>query len=345
MATVDVTVIGAGVFGLSIGYVCARRGARVRVVDRVGVGAGASGGIVGALSPHTPENWNDKKQFQFESLIASRAFWPGVEACSGQSTGYGQVGRLQAVADTRALEFAHERVSGADDLWHGEAVWEVVRGNDGWAPVSPTGWLIHDTLSARLHPKWACASLAGAIRTLGGDVVVGAVPPQGQVVWATGVPGLAALSEAFEKPVGNGVKGQAILLDYAMPDAPQLFADGVHVIPHGDGTVAVGSTSERYFDAPTVTDGLLDDLYERAIAICPALQNAPVLARWAEVRPRSKTRSPMLGPWPGMDGHFIANGGFKIGFGMAPKVAEVMADLVLEGRDGIPDGFRVEACL
>jgi glycine/D-amino acid oxidase-like deaminating enzyme len=51
----------------------------------------------------------------------------------------------------------------------------------------------------------------------------------------------------------------------------------------------------------------------------------------------------MLGAWPGRAGHYVANGGFKIGFGMAPKVAKVMADLVLEGRDGVPEGFRVEA--
>jgi glycine/D-amino acid oxidase-like deaminating enzyme len=50
----------------------------------------------------------------------------------------------------------------------------------------------------------------------------------------------------------------------------------------------------------------------------------------------------MLGPWPSRPGHYIANGGFKIGFGMAPKVAEVMAELVLEDKDGIPQGFRVE---
>jgi glycine/D-amino acid oxidase-like deaminating enzyme len=53
----------------------------------------------------------------------------------------------------------------------------------------------------------------------------------------------------------------------------------------------------------------------------------------------------MLGPWPGRDGEFIANGGFKIGFGMAPKVAEVMADLVLDGVDAIPGEFRIEASL
>jgi glycine oxidase len=72
------------------------------------------------------------------------------------------------------------------------------------------------------------------------------------------------------------------------------------------------------------------------------LQDAPVVERWAGLRPRSRSRAPMLGPWPGRPGHYIANGGFKIGFGMAPKVAEVMADLLLEGRDAIPEGFRVE---
>jgi glycine oxidase len=68
-------------------------------------------------------------------------------------------------------------------------------------------------------------------------------------------------------------------------------------------------------------------------------------ARWAGIRPKSASRAPVLGAWPGRPGHFIANGGFKIGFGMAPKVAEVMADLVLEGRDTIPTDFTVETLL
>jgi len=74
----------------------------------------------------------------------------------------------------------------------------------------------------------------------------------------------------------------------------------------------------------------------------PALRDAPVVERWAGVRPRARSRAPMLGTWLNRPGHFIANGGFKIGFGMAPKMASVMADLMLEGRDAIPDGFRVE---
>ena len=71
---VDVTVRGAGIFWLSVAWACARRGARVQVVDPHGDGAGSSGWIVGALAPHTPENWNPKKAFQFDSLMMAQAW-------------------------------------------------------------------------------------------------------------------------------------------------------------------------------------------------------------------------------------------------------------------------------
>ena len=74
MAMVDVTVRGAGAFGLSIAWACAQRGAKVRVIDPYGPGAGSSGGLVGALAPHVPENWNPKKAFQFDSLIMAERF-------------------------------------------------------------------------------------------------------------------------------------------------------------------------------------------------------------------------------------------------------------------------------
>ena len=46
---VDITIRGAGIFGLAIAWACARRGATVRVVDPHGPMAGASGGLLGAL--------------------------------------------------------------------------------------------------------------------------------------------------------------------------------------------------------------------------------------------------------------------------------------------------------
>ena len=89
----EVTIRGAGIFGLSVAWACLQKGATVRVIDPYGPGAGASGGIVGALAPHVPENWNAKKAFQFESLLMAQPFWAEVEALGGLSSGYGRTGR------------------------------------------------------------------------------------------------------------------------------------------------------------------------------------------------------------------------------------------------------------
>ena len=51
---------------------------RIEVARPVGRVCGLAGGLVGALSPHVPEQWNTKKQFQLESLLMAEAFWAGV---------------------------------------------------------------------------------------------------------------------------------------------------------------------------------------------------------------------------------------------------------------------------
>jgi len=112
-------------------------------------------------------------------------------------------------------------------------------------------------------------------------------------------PDLEAMTSQHHRQVGNGVKGQALLLDFTAPAAPQLFADALHIVPHADGTVAVGSTSERAFDDPQSVDAQLDAVYAR----------------------------------------------FKIGFGMAPKVGEVMADLILDQHNAIPEAFQAASNL
>jgi glycine oxidase len=339
----DITVRGGGIFGLCIAYTAAKRGARVQLVETQALGAGSSGGVVGALTPHVPENWNSKKAFQLESLLMAQAFWDGVAACSNLPTGYARLGRLQAIADISALNLAQTRATSAAALWQGRAIWQV-RPATGAAhePRSPTHMLIEDTLSARLHPKLAAQALRAAITALGGAVIEGAdAPNQGAVVWATGLAGLNDLTHALGRPMGSGVKGQAALLQCDLRNCPQIYAESLHIVPHSDGTVGIGSTSENHWQDPTSTDTLLEALIARARAVMPALQDAPVVQRWAGLRPRASSRAPLLGQWPQRAGHYVANGGFKIGFGMAPKVAQVMVDLVLDGRDTIPPDFKI----
>lgn len=339
----DVTVRGAGIFGLSVAWACVQRGARVQVIDSKGSAAGSSGGIVGALAPHVPENWNPKKAFQLDSLLMAEPYWAAVAETGGRDPGYARTGRIQPVLGEDALPLARARGEGAAELWQGKAEWRVTRDVPGFAPDSPTGWYIYDSLTARIHPRQACHALVAALVAKGCPVVADGADA-GQVVWATGWQGLLDLSTALGRKVGDGVKGQAVLLRHSVPEAAQVFVEGLHIVPHADGTVAIGSTSEREFDAAATTDAQCDALLDKARKAVPALTEAPELARWAGVRPRARSRAPLLGPWPDRPGHFVANGGFKIGFGMAPKVGGVMADLVLdEDGSGIPAGFGFDA--
>jgi glycine/D-amino acid oxidase-like deaminating enzyme len=315
----------------------------VRVVDPHGVGAGASGGLVGALAPHVPEAWNALKQFQFESLLMAGGWWAAVASVGGVDPGYARTGRVQPLADAAAVEAARARAAGAAAHWGGVAEWVVEAAAGPFAPVSGTGLVVRDTLTARLSPRGAGRALVAALRARGAEVVAEAADA-GAVVQATGVAGLEALGEALGRKVGGGVKGQAAAFQWDAGECPQVYAAGLHVVPHADGTVAVGSTSENLWTVEGV-DAQVEDLIARARAAVPALAGAAVVERWAGVRPRAVSRQPVLGAWPGRAGQFVANGGFKIGFGLAPKVAEVMADLVLEGRDGVPEGMRVEALL
>ncbi|WP_299836834.1 FAD-binding oxidoreductase [uncultured Jannaschia sp.] len=332
---IDATILGAGIFGLSCAWAMARRGARVRVIDPNGVASGASGGIVGALAPHVPEQWNAKKAFQLDSLLMSEAWWAEVAAAGGGDPGYARTGRLQPISDAAAEALATDRAEGARHLWRGAATWQVEPAPEAWSPGTPR--VIRDTLSARIHPARACDALERALDAQGAEIV-STGPTRGAVLHATGWHGLGTLSDAQGRTAGVGVKGQAVLLDLDRRDRPQLFVDGLHIVPHADGTTAVGSTTERDFD-DTGTDARLDALLVGARAAVPDLAHARVLQRWAGIRPRARSRAPLLGVWPGRPEHFIANGGFKIGFGISPKVAEVMADLILEGHDRIPEAF------
>ena len=337
---IDVTVLGAGIFGLGCAWALSCRGARVRVIDPHGVGAGASGGVVGALAPHVPEQWNDKKAFQLDSLLMAEAWWSAIAWAGGGDPGYARTGRLQPIADGEARARAEDRAAGAAELWRGAAGWRIVPAPAEWGVG--TGEAIFDDLSARIHPARACAALAAAIRARGGAIVAEA-PWQGAVLHATGWRGLEAMRDGRGRPAGAGVKGQAAVFALDRRDRPQLYVDGLHVVPHADGTVAVGSTTEREFSEPGSVDERIDDVIARARGVVPELRGADVVRRWAGVRPRARSRAPLLGAWPGREGHFVANGGFKIGFGVAPKVAEVMAELILEGRDAVPEGFSTRA--
>lgn len=357
MSKRDVIVIGGGIWGLACAYACAARGQTVAIYEAGRVGQGASGGVVGAMSPNVPEDWNAMKQFQFEALASAEDFWTAVDAKSGLPSGYGRIGRVMPIMTERDRVLCEKRAENTKDLWQGQYQWQVLEAHPMIpAKAAPLG-VSYDTLSARMFPANAVASLARACLQQGVEINAGQIVTKlesgvvsgnwGQsyanaIILAGGLGGFALLDGYLAYPAGTGVKGQAALLDCDLGDAPQLYADGVYVIPHAGGVTAVGSTTEKIWDAADVVDEKLEAVIAKARGIFPSLGAAPVLQRWAGVRPKARRRYPMLGPVPSLPGVYCAMGAFTIGFGLAHKVGEVLADFATGGSFDLPKNFTVD---
>jgi len=368
---VDVLVAGGGVMGLWTALFAAQRGLSVRLAERARIGAGASGGLLGALMPHLPDRWNAKKAFQFDALVSLEREIAALEAETRLSTGYRRSGRLIPLPRPHHREIALGHAGDAGKVW-GPYTFEVLDAAPvvGWpAAAAMESGLVRDSLSARLSPRALVAALSTALSRLPNVSIVegaplarldpaagvahfadGATLAFGDCVLAAGVASfdlVAALGPPPKRPAGMAVKGQAALLKADIdPDLPVLFCDGLYVVPHDGGFAAVGSTSENRFDDPFATDAQLDALIERARAMAPLLGDAPMVERWAGLRPKAIGRDPMVGRHPDHARIHLMTGGFKVSFGLAHALARAVVNGLEGGTPAdVPPSFRVEAHL
>lgn len=365
----DILVIGGGVMGLWGAVKAAEAGLEVTLVEAGAIASGASGGLLGALFPWMPDRWNDKKQFQFDSLVALPAELAPLEAETGLSSGFRRNGRIIPLPKPHLREIAerHEREASVNwqqgenrFFWHVSDVPPVENYLD---PQFAAFGYIHDTLAARADPRKLTAVLRAWLErqpnvTLLENTALSAFDPKegraeiggaaigfSHAFVAAGVdsfPMLERLLPPLRKPLGQGVKGQAALLKADLDASlPVAFLDGLYIVPRENGHVAVGSTSENAYAEPFTTDALLDAVIEKARALVPALRNAPVLERWAGLRPKAIGRDPVVGPVPGHPNVIALTGGFKISFGVAHRLAAAAVDHAL-GRDPkLPENFTL----
>ncbi|MCK3776631.1 FAD-binding oxidoreductase [Ensifer sesbaniae] len=356
----ELLVVGGGIMGLWAALSAARKGMEVRLVEQQAIGAGASGGLLGALMPHMPDRWNAKKQFQFDALVSLEEEIAQLEAEAGMSTGYRRTGRLMPLAKPHLRDIALRHEQDARKQWRAgdrQFFWHVQEnGPEGWPTgEATTHGVVFDTLAARVSPRRTLSTLRAALLQFSnvqieeGSGVRAILPAHGRIelddgsqrsfdhcIIATGIgsfPLIDAVSGPLKTTSGTAVKGQAALLRAEVdPALPVIFTDGVYIIAHDDGHVAVGSTSENSFADPLSTDEQLDDLLRRAILLAPRLADAQVVERWAGLRPKSAGREPIVGRHPDHSNISVLTGGFKVSFGIAHRLARFVVDEIA----GIP---------
>jgi glycine oxidase len=366
----ELVIVGGGIMGLWAALKAERLGIDTLLIDGSGIASGASGGLLGALMAHMPDRWNEKKQLQFDGLLSLETEISALEAETGLSAGYRRCGRLIPLPKPHLRPLAERHSGEAVSNWNqkGRAFeWTVLDESPfaGWPShqVSEAG-VVQDTFAGRVSPRALTATIrarlerSGRVRLLVGAAVQsvdaqasqvqladGTVVGYGDVLVAAGVesfPLLEALGPALAKPLGGGVKGQAALLRIDLPDhLPLLYLDGLYVVPHEGGHVAIGSTSENRYQDPFSTDGQLDALIAAAMDLAPVLRGADVVERWAGLRPKAIDRDPMVGPHPEHPHIHVLTGGFKVSFGIAHLLADAALDSISGRASLLPRSFSL----
>jgi glycine oxidase len=366
----DLVILGGGIMGLWAAVKAERLGINTLLVDAGPLGQGASGGLLGALMPHMPDKWNDKKQFQFDALLSLEDEIIELEAETGVVCGYRRSGRLIPLPKPHLRKIALGHSADAEACWRrGDRRfhWHVLDRppQKGWPDASSAGaGLVHDTFAARVSPRGLVSSLVAYLRTASNVQIVGGMeaeaidPVADRIIFRSGervafghcivsagyrsFPLLKGISPPLNHAIGQPVKGQAALLKADIdPALPVIFLNGLYVVAHEGGHVAVGSTSEDVFDDPSSTDSQLDELIARARALVPALAQAPVIERWAGLRPKAIDRDPMVGAHPDHARVIALTGGFKVSFGIAHRLADAALN-ALNGRDmRLPASFTL----
>ena len=364
MMSNSLTIVGAGVIGLSCAWRAAEVGMAVTVLDPAPA-SGASWVAGGMLAPVT-EAWPGEEEL-LELGEAAVQGWPTfaaeLEAAAGQpaglrtdgtivaATGSGDRAELDSLAGFLArLGRDVERLSGRELRRLEPALGPDVRGG-----LSVPGDLAVDNrvLLAALR---AAAERAGvriverAVRAVldDGERVTGVRTDSGDVEAETVLVAAGAHSSALH-PALDGlvrpVKGEILRIAHRPGAFPpprrtvRALVDGrpVYAVPRDDGGLVIGATqAELGFDTE-VTVGGVRDLLRDAERILPGIAEYALVESAAGLRPGSPDNLPLIGAI-GPEGLLVATGHHRNGMLLAPVTADAV--LALLRGEPVPESAR-----
>jgi glycine oxidase len=355
-STWDVIVIGGGVIGCAIARELALGGVRVLLIERQGIGAGASGAAAGTLAAQAEA---EEPGRLLDLAIASRALYASfLEAVlreSGLPCEHGTGGILYC-----ALDAAEE------DGLEARARWQRAAGLDVRRLSADEARAMEPELTRAVHgashypddhwvdPRGLAAALGVAAQRGGVEFATGS--PALRILCHEGaVAGVECEQARFEAPlvvnaagcwaslVGlpPGVapvpvfpqRGEIVLLAGGRRDRDwAIYSTRGYVVPRGDGRLLAGSTYRDVgYDARVSAAGAAAIL-AGATALVPALAECPLVGTWAGLRPATPDGLPILGRDPDLEGLVYATGHGRHGILLAPLTARLVADLVIQGE-------------
>jgi len=332
----DIVVAGAGAIGAAVGFVTARAGHRVTVVDPGPAAANASGVAAGMLAPGFETLFDPISAGHHALLAEARDLWPALAAAIGLplardgALAIGTRGEVEAWAARLAEVGADARVIAPDSATQPRV------------GIPPGAWAVFTRGDWRLDPAAALAALHLAAERFGARFVAGRVlgfdgrkvaldraPPIAawRLVLATGAArNLTRLAPELEALAP--IKGHILRAAGDFASAPTIRAGGVYLCRAG-GELVLGASMESGLTDTRVDPDVVRGLLAAAAPLLGAL--GPLDWRAATgVRAATPDGLPLVGEARAA-GVVLAVGARRNGWLLAPLVAEAVLDLV-EGR-------------
>ena len=313
-----VTVIGAGVAGLCVAAELTARGVAVTVTDRQGAPGphGCSWWAGGMLAPFCEAETSEEPVVRLGQEAAGWWSRHGVPV-QREGTLVVALGR-----DRRELDRFARRTEGHKSLdGNGIAALEPdLEGRFDRALCFPD--------EAHLDPRSALVSLASELVASGATIVAGDARAVGRTLDCRGLAARDVLPDL------RGVKGEMLVLrcaDVTLRRPVRLLHPRIpiYIVPRGHGIYMLGATQIESGERGRATVRSVLELLSAAYAFHPAFGEAELLEFGADARPAFPDNLPRIR----RRGETIyVNGLFRHGFLLAPALARMAADLVLDGK-------------
>jgi glycine oxidase len=322
MQPLCITVVGAGIIGLWQALTLARRGHRVRLLERSSEPfAQAASTFAGAmLAPYCEAEATPPvvHELGLRALALWRRTYPAVVAKGTL---------VVAAARDRAELVRFARMTTGHATLNAEEIDAIEPACGGRFTAG-----LHYAAEAHLVPLDAMAFLLRAVRAAGADVGLGvAWADDGRAELLIDCRGLAAQPEL---PNLRGVRGERLIVrsrDVVLTRPMRLLhpRHPIYIVPWSDSRYMVGATVIESEDAGPLTVRSALELLGSAYALNPAFGEAEILEAGAGVRPAFPDNVPKIV----VRGRTIfVNGLYRHGFLLAPVLAELLAGYVERGE-------------
>ena len=355
----DVIVIGAGIAGCLTGYLLAKQGLKVTILETDSVGSHASGFAFGGLGPLDGSGIPDPL-LEFSVWCFQRHVTIAQELL--EATGIDTQFHLR---DRLNLAFKEEEIrSYLEDLkWQREVLGFKVEWLDPKEAIQVEPRTNPDCLGAIFYQGTGAVEayrynlgVAQAGEKLGaqmlqrrvtgliadGDRCLGVTFENGQleaglVVLAMG-PWTRRASQwsGFNIPI-RPLKGQIIRLQLSEdPMRASLNYSGSYAASKSDGLIWAGTTEEEAGFDEELTTAARDKVMVDLLKMAPSLSEAELVQQTACLRPLSEDGLPIVGVVPGWQNLYLVTGGGRKGILWSTGMCEGLAELILMGSSIVP---------